>query len=97
MPIAWNRLTRYKLLIDNIVRAYKKDVDHLDGEHCCVHVWLIIVYMQYFYIILGATMYVSFPHCLYYRLWEARVWEDRDCTSLRQGMGGGGCSFFQQP
>ena len=32
MPIAWQRLTKYKLLINNILKSYKKDWDNLDGK-----------------------------------------------------------------
>lgn len=31
MPIAWTRLTRYKLLIENIFHSYKKNWDDLEG------------------------------------------------------------------
>ena len=31
MPIAWQRLTKYKLLINNIHKSYKKDWDALSG------------------------------------------------------------------
>lgn len=32
MPIAWQRLTKYKLLIESILGSYKKHWDELDGE-----------------------------------------------------------------
>jgi hypothetical protein len=31
MPIAWQRLTKYKLLINNVLKSYKRDWDKLDG------------------------------------------------------------------
>ncbi len=36
MPIAWQRLTKYKLLIDNILATYKKHWDELNGERTTV-------------------------------------------------------------
>lgn len=32
MPIAWTRLTRYKLLVENILHSYKKNWDDLEGQ-----------------------------------------------------------------
>ena len=34
IPIAWQRLTKYKLLIEGMSKTYKKHVEELDGELC---------------------------------------------------------------
>ena len=36
MPIAWQRLTKYMLLINNILGSYKKHWEDLDGGKLCV-------------------------------------------------------------
>ena len=38
IPIAWQRLTKYKLLIEGIHKTYEKHMEELDGEHVCVFV-----------------------------------------------------------
>ena len=40
IPIAWQRLTKYKLLIEGMCKTYKKHTEELDGER-------IHVYVQY--------------------------------------------------
>ena len=48
MPIAWTRLTRYKLLIENILHSYKKNWDDLEGTYahiCNMHIQWNIPYL----------------------------------------------------
>ena len=43
MPIPWTRLTKYKLLIDNVCNSYKKHWDRLDGGSCLSSVYIIFM------------------------------------------------------
>ena len=69
MPIAWQRLTKYKLLLDNILASYKKHWDELDGtalddEYCqcvsdmCVHIHVHVHCTCTLY------MYTVYVHCI---------------------------------